>query len=120
FGARAIHSARDRDPARAPGHAQAPRPCPPSSFPLDPMRLAHVRDRHGPAGAPWRLVAAIGVAPRHDETGTRWLELEVARRRAVASDPGLAHNSVLHRQPITTLDDVLRAGLRADSLRDLV
>jgi fumarylacetoacetate (FAA) hydrolase len=79
------------------------------------MKLAHVRDRHGPAGAPWRLVAALG-----DGTPTRWLELDAARRRAVAADPRLAHNSVLHRRPLTTLDDLLEAGLRVETLRDLV
>ena len=79
------------------------------------MRLAHVRDRHGPAGAPWRLVAGVD-----DGAPDRWLELEVARRRAAAADPRLAHNSVLHRQPVTTIDDHLRLGLRIESLRDLV
>ncbi|HEX5824745.1 MAG TPA: fumarylacetoacetate hydrolase family protein [Candidatus Limnocylindrales bacterium] len=79
------------------------------------MKLAHVRDRHGPVGAPWRLVAAVG-----DGSPSGWLELEVARRRAVAADPRLAHNSSLHRQPLTTLDDLLQAGLRIESLRDLV
>jgi fumarylacetoacetate (FAA) hydrolase len=80
------------------------------------MKLAHVRDRHGPAGAPWRLVAALdpGSSP------TRWLELETARRRAVAGDPGLAHNSLLHRLRVTTLDELLSAGLRVEALRDLV
>ena len=79
------------------------------------MRLAHVRDRHGPAGAPWRLVAGVD-----DGAPDRWLELEVARRRAAAADPRLAHNSVLHRQTVTTIDDHLRLGLRIESLRDLV
>jgi fumarylacetoacetate (FAA) hydrolase len=79
------------------------------------MKLAHVRDRHGPAGAPWRLVAALG-----DGAPAQWLELETARRRAVAADPRLAHNSVLHRQSVTTLDDLLEAGLRVETVRDLV
>jgi fumarylacetoacetate (FAA) hydrolase len=79
------------------------------------MRLAHIRDRHGPAGAPWRLVAALG-----DGASTSWLELETARRRAVAADPRLAHNSALHRQPLTTLDGLLEAGLRVETVRDLV
>jgi fumarylacetoacetate (FAA) hydrolase len=79
------------------------------------MKLAHVRDRHGPAGAPWRLVAALG-----EGAPTQWLELETARRRAVAADPRLAHNSVLHRQSVTTLDDLLEAGLRVETVRDLV
>jgi fumarylacetoacetate (FAA) hydrolase len=82
------------------------------------MRLAHVRDRNGPAGAPWRLVAATGDT---DEGSARsWIELEIARRRAIAADSRLAHNSILHRRPIGTLDDVLAAGLRVESLRDLV
>jgi len=82
------------------------------------MRLAHVRDRHGPSGAPWRLVAAGGTTG--DPAPQSWIELEIARRRAVAADPRLAHNSVLHRRPIGTLDDVLGAGLRVEALRDLV
>jgi fumarylacetoacetate (FAA) hydrolase len=79
------------------------------------MKLAHVRDRNGAAGAAWRLVAGLGNGPPTD-----WLELEIARRRAVAANPQLAHNSILHRQPITTLDVVLGAGLRVDAVRDLV
>jgi fumarylacetoacetate (FAA) hydrolase len=79
------------------------------------MKLAHVRDRNGPAGASWRLVAALD-----DGSPRRWLELETARRRAVAADPRLAHNSILHRRPVTTLDDLLAAGLRVESVRDLV
>lgn len=80
------------------------------------MRIAHVRERHGPAGGPWRLAAALdgGEAP------ARWLDLEHARRRAVAADPRLAHNSSLHRLPLQTLDDLLARGLRVESLRDLV
>jgi len=80
------------------------------------MKIAHVRDRNGPAGAPWRLAAAIepGTSPR------RWLDLEVSRRRAVAADPRLAHNAVLHRQPLTTLDDLLARGLRIEALRELI
>ena len=49
-----------------------------------------------------------------------WVDLEVARRRATASDPRLAHNSVLYRQPLTTLDDLLARGLRVEALRELV
>jgi fumarylacetoacetate (FAA) hydrolase len=79
------------------------------------VKLAHVRDRRGPAGEPWRLVAAVG-----EGSPERWLELETARRRAVAADPRLAHNSILHRRPIATLDDLLQAGIRIDALRDLV
>ena len=78
------------------------------------MRLAHVRERHAPAGAGWRLAAAL------DPAATSWLDVEVARRRAVAARPGLAHDSVLHRQPVTTLDDHLARGLRVEALADLV
>ena len=76
------------------------------------MRIAHVRERFGPAGAPWRLAAATD--------GERWIDLEIARRRAVAADPNLAHDRVLHRVPVTTLDDHLGRGLRVDALAELV
>jgi fumarylacetoacetate (FAA) hydrolase len=78
------------------------------------MRLAHVRERHAPAGADWRLAAAL------DPAAESWLDVEVARRRAVRADPNLAHDSVLHRQPITTLDDHLARSLRVEALADLV
>jgi fumarylacetoacetate (FAA) hydrolase len=81
------------------------------------MRLAHVREIHAPAGAPWRLVAALpaeGAEPR------TWIDLEVARRRAVAARPELAHDAVLFRQPVTTLDDHLARGLRVAALGELV
>jgi fumarylacetoacetate (FAA) hydrolase len=50
----------------------------------------------------------------------RWIDLEVARRRAVAARPELAHDAVLYRQPVTTLDDHLARGLRVEALADLV
>ena len=78
------------------------------------MKLAHVRERHAPAGAPWRLAAAL------DPDGARWLDLEEARRSLAARDRGRAHNSALFRQPITTLDAHLAAGLRVDALADLL
>jgi fumarylacetoacetate (FAA) hydrolase len=78
------------------------------------MRLAHVRERNAPAGAAWRLAAAL------DPAASSWLDVEIARRRAVAAAPGLAHDSALHRQPVTTLDDHLGRGLRVDALADLV
>jgi fumarylacetoacetate (FAA) hydrolase len=78
------------------------------------MRLAHVREVNGPAGAPWRLVAAL------DPAGARWLDLEGSRRRLVASDPRRAHNAVLFRQPITTLDDHLARSLRVEAIAELV
>ena len=77
------------------------------------MRLAHVRERNAPAGAPWRLVVAL------DDTARQWLDLEVARRRAVAAHPARAHDAVLFRQPITTLDDHLVRGLRVEALGEL-
>jgi fumarylacetoacetate (FAA) hydrolase len=77
------------------------------------MRVGHVRERHGPAGAPWRLAAAA----RESST---WLDLERVRRRLVAADPRRAHNSILFRQPITTLDDVLARGLRIEALAELL
>ncbi len=77
------------------------------------MRLAHVRERHAPAGASWRLAAAL------DEAARRWVDLEVARRRAVAAHPEKVHHAVLFRQPVTTLDDHLARGLRIEALGDL-
>ncbi|MEO7295612.1 MAG: fumarylacetoacetate hydrolase family protein [Candidatus Limnocylindria bacterium] len=78
------------------------------------MKIAHVRERNAPAGAPWRLVAAL------DPNGKRWLDLEEARRTLVAAQPGRAHNSALFRQPLTTLDAHLANGLRVDALADLL
>jgi 2-keto-4-pentenoate hydratase/2-oxohepta-3-ene-1,7-dioic acid hydratase in catechol pathway len=78
------------------------------------MKIAHVRERRAPAGAPWRLAAAL------DGGGTSWTDLEAARRSLVARDPARAHNSALFRQPITTLDAHLAAGLRVDALADLL
>jgi fumarylacetoacetate (FAA) hydrolase len=80
------------------------------------MKIAHVRERHAPAGSPWRLAAAIDSGDAPD----RWLDLEVARRRAAAADPRLTHNAVLFRQPLTTLDVHLARGLRVETLRELV
>ena len=78
------------------------------------MRLAHVRERHAPAGSAWRLAAAL------DADGASWLDLEVARRRAVAATRTLEHDFALFRRPVTTLDDHLAAGLRVAALGDLV
>ncbi len=77
------------------------------------MRIAHVRDLNGPAGAPWRIAAAAG-------SGDAWLDMEVGRRRLIAADPRLAHNSVLFRQPITTLDDAFARGLRIEALGEIL
>ena len=73
-----------------------------------------MRERHAPAGTPWRLAAAL------DTAGSSWLDLEAARRTLLATEPRLAHNSALFRQPITTLDAHLAAGMRVDALADLL
>lgn len=78
------------------------------------MKIAHVREHGAPAGAPWRLAAAL------DTDGASWLDLEAARRALVAAQPARAHNSALFRQPISTLDAHLAAGLRVDALGDLL
>jgi fumarylacetoacetate (FAA) hydrolase len=78
------------------------------------MKIAHIRERNAPAGAPFRLAAAL------DADGRRWLDLEVARRRAARRDERLAHNSVLFRQPITTLDDHLARELRVEALAEVL
>jgi fumarylacetoacetate (FAA) hydrolase len=78
------------------------------------MKIAHVRERNGPAGAPWRLAAA------RNAEATRWLDLDEARQGLVVEDPRRAHNAVLFRQPITTLDDHLARGLRIEALAEIV
>ncbi len=78
------------------------------------MHLAHIRARHAPAGTPWRLVAALDDPPSH------WIDLEVARRRAINARPTLEHDHVLFRRPVTTLDEHLARGLRVAALGDLV
>jgi fumarylacetoacetate (FAA) hydrolase len=85
------------------------------------MKVAHVRERHAPTGSPWRLAAALpAAAAATDADPPVWLDLEVARRRAIAADRNLAHDRVLFRQPVTTLDDHLARGLRVEALADLV
>src|SRR4051812_1918484 len=83
---------------------------------LGRVKIAHVRERNAPAGSPWRLAAAreTGPDPR------RWLDLEEARQRLVLEDPRRAHNAVLFRQPITTLDEHLARGLRVEALVEVV
>jgi fumarylacetoacetate (FAA) hydrolase len=78
------------------------------------MKIAHVRERNAAAGTPWRLAAAM------DADGAGWLDLESARRDLVAADAALAHNSILFRQPVSTLDDHLARGLRVEALADLL
>jgi len=84
------------------------------------MRIAHVRERNGPAGAPWRLAAALGPGAAADPEPALWLDLEVARRRLAAREPGRAHNSDLFRQPLLTLDALLARGLRVVALGEIV
>src|SRR6187549_3323666 len=74
------------------------------------MKIAHARERNAATGSPFRLFAAT------DPDGRQWLDLEVARRRAARRDQRLAHNDVLFRQPITTLDDHLGRGQRVATL----
>jgi fumarylacetoacetate (FAA) hydrolase len=78
------------------------------------MKLAHVRERHAPAGTPFRLAAAL------DGAAAEWLDLEMARRRLVESDPHRPHNGQLFRRPISTLDAHLAGGLRVAALGELV
>ncbi|HVM30785.1 MAG TPA: fumarylacetoacetate hydrolase family protein [Candidatus Limnocylindrales bacterium] len=78
------------------------------------MKIAHVRELHAPAGTGFRLAAAL------DAEGTRWLDLEVARRRAARRDERLAHNSILFRHSVTTLDQHLALGLRVEALAQIV
>jgi 2-keto-4-pentenoate hydratase/2-oxohepta-3-ene-1,7-dioic acid hydratase in catechol pathway len=80
------------------------------------MKIAHLREQTAPTGTSWRLAAALDPGPAPN----LWLDLESARRRAVAAHPELAHDRVLYRQPIATLDQLLARGLRVDALRDLV
>jgi fumarylacetoacetate (FAA) hydrolase len=77
------------------------------------VRIAHVRESRGPAGAPWRLAASA------DLTGP-FVDLEAARRRVAAADPRRVHNSALFRQPLTTLDDALARGLRIEALGEVI
>jgi hypothetical protein len=76
------------------------------------VRIAHIREHHAPAGTAFRLAAALPDG--------RWLDLERARRRLAHEDPRLAHNEPLFRNPLTTLDAVLAAGVRVERLRLIV
>jgi fumarylacetoacetate (FAA) hydrolase len=80
------------------------------------VKIAHVRERNAPAGTPWRLATARGEAPEP----TAWLDLEEARQGMVVEDPRRAHNAVMFRQPITTLDEHLARGLRVEALAEIV
>jgi fumarylacetoacetate (FAA) hydrolase len=78
------------------------------------LKIAHVRERNAPAGAPWRLAAAV------DANAGRWLDLEEARQGLVVEDPRRAHNSALFRQPVTTLDEHMARGLRVEHLAEII
>ncbi len=80
------------------------------------MRIAHLRERHAPAGSPWRLAAALDAT----DPPARWLDLEVVRRRAIATNRTLEHDRHLFRQPVTTLDEHLARGLRIAGLGELL
>jgi fumarylacetoacetate (FAA) hydrolase len=84
------------------------------------MRLAHVRERHAPVGTAWRLAAALDDPSVGSSASTtdpaHWLDLEVARRRAIAARPELEHDLAVFRRPVTTLDDHLARGLRIATL----
>ncbi len=84
------------------------------------MILAHVRELHAPAGAPWRLAAARVSQNGQRVDPERWLDLELARRRLVSADSARGHNSSLYRAPLTTLDAHLASGLRVAALAELV
>ena len=79
------------------------------------MKIAHVRERNAPAGTPWRLAAARDAGPDPQ----RWLDLEEARQGLLVEDPRRAHNAVLFRQPISTLDEHLARGLRVEALAEV-
>ena len=92
----------------------------PRSASRERPRLRSDEDRPRPgAERSRRRAVAPGRRPRL-RAGTRWLDLEEARRSLVAADPGRAHNSRLFRQPVTTLDAHLASGLRVDALADLL
>ena len=90
------------------------------------MKVAHVREINSPAGAPWRLAVALdrsvisGTGEAPTALPSRWLDLEAARRRVVTRDPGRAHNSILFRQPIGSLDTQLERGIRIEGLGELL
>jgi fumarylacetoacetate (FAA) hydrolase len=87
------------------------------------VRVAHVRERGAPAGAPWRLAiaaAAPSTGPSSTPGASAWLDADVVRRRLVAADPRRAHNAALFRTPITTVDDLVGRGIRLAALADLL
>ena len=100
-------------------HAQRPAGPDRSAGPHVPGRLTGA-PRPRPRATRARR-AVRGASPRRwIPTVERWLDLERVRRRQVRATPSLEHDSVLHRRPLTTLDDHLAAGLRVAALADLV
>ena len=81
------------------------------------MRIAHVRERHAPAGAPWRLAAAPVRGRPHRTTRHAGSTSRSPGGGLSPPVPSLAHDASLHRQPLTTLDDLLARGLRVEALR---
>jgi fumarylacetoacetate (FAA) hydrolase len=77
------------------------------------MRIAHVRERQAPAGTSWR----VAVSAKRDSA---WLDAEVVRRRVVGARPERAHNEILFRQPISTVDELLGRGIRLAALGELI
>jgi len=80
------------------------------------VKIAHVRERNAPAGSPWRLAVARDSGPEP----ARWLDLEEARQGLLVEDARRAHNSLLFRQPVTTLDAHLARGMRVEALAEIV
>ena len=76
------------------------------------MRIAHVRERNAPAGADWRLAAALN--PGTAGWTSRW----------PAGAPSRPAEPRPRQRPapaaVTTLDDHLARGLRVETLADLV
>src|SRR4051812_10640747 len=82
------------------------------------MKVAHVRERFAPAGAPWRLAVAVDVSGGGDPD--RWIDLEQARRRAIRRNAALEPDPGAHRRPVPPLDAPPAAGLRVEALRALL
>ena len=79
---------------------------------LGPVKIAHVRERHAPAGTP--VAARRGARCRP----AGWTSRRRAAARRAQDRPRPQRG--LFRQPITTLDAHLARGLRVDALADLL
>ena len=77
------------------------------------VRVAHVRERHGPAGAPWRLAAASRGGAALDRPRGR---SPAARRRRSAARPQRAPVPPAHHDARRAL----ARGLRIESLGEIV